>query len=78
MRAGPEIGPTDPTGRSSGRDHTPFNGFARGDRNVTFAVCQPWCGRLLTRGASNMTEALANDILQFDIEQGVAVVDAAE
>jgi hypothetical protein len=32
----------------------------------------------LTRGASNMTEALANDILQFDIEQGVAVVDAAE
>jgi hypothetical protein len=26
----------------------------------TFAVCQPWCGRRLTRGASNMTEVLAS------------------
>ena len=34
MGAGPEIGPTDPTGRSSGRDHSPFNGLARGDRNI--------------------------------------------
>src|ERR1019366_7312152 len=24
----PEIGPTDPTGRSCGRDHSPFNWFA--------------------------------------------------
>jgi len=59
MGAGPEIGPTDPTGRSCGRDHSSFNWF-RGDRNITFAVCQPWCGRRLTRGASNMTEALAS------------------
>src|ERR1700754_1550926 len=58
MGAGPEIGPSDPTGRSCGRDHSSFNWF-RGDRNITFAVCQPWCGRKLTRGASNMTEALA-------------------
>jgi len=36
MGAGPEIGPTDPTGRSSGRDHSSFNGLARGDRNITF------------------------------------------
>jgi len=41
MGAGPEIGPTDPTGRSSSRDHSPFNGLARGDRNITFAVLQP-------------------------------------
>src|SRR6202048_4411819 len=58
MGAGPEIGPTDPTGRSCGRDHSSFNWF-RGDSNITFAVCQPWCGRRLTREASNMTEALA-------------------
>src|ERR1700730_16527674 len=45
-------------GRSCGRYHSSFNWF-RGDRNITFAVCQPWCGRRLTRGASNMTEALA-------------------
>jgi hypothetical protein len=38
--AGPEIGPTDPTGRSSGRDHRLFNGLARGDHNITFAVRQ--------------------------------------
>src|SRR5882757_7521046 len=37
----------------------PFQ-LVRGDRNITFAVCQPWCGRRLTRGASNMTEALAS------------------
>ena len=60
MGAGPEIGPTDLTGRSSGRDHSPFNRLARGDRNITFAVCPPYCGRRLTRGASNMTEALAS------------------
>ena len=36
MGAEPEIGPTDPTGRSSGRDHSSFNGLARGDRNITF------------------------------------------
>src|SRR5437868_8993392 len=46
----PRSGPTDPTARSSGRDHRPFNGLARGDRNITFAVCQPWCGRGLARG----------------------------
>jgi hypothetical protein len=23
------------------RDHSPFDGLACGDRNVTFAVCQP-------------------------------------
>src|ERR1700730_16368982 len=28
MGAGPESGPTDPTGRSCGRDHGPFNWFA--------------------------------------------------
>jgi hypothetical protein len=28
-------------GRSSGRDHSPFNGLARGDRNITFAVQAP-------------------------------------
>src|SRR5258708_12785421 len=28
MGAGPESGPTDPTGRSCGRDHSPFNWFA--------------------------------------------------
>src|SRR6202051_3109833 len=28
MGAGPEIGPTDPTGRNCGRDHSPFNWFA--------------------------------------------------
>src|SRR6202023_2566565 len=28
MGAGPESGPTDPTGRSCGRDHRPFNWFA--------------------------------------------------
>ena len=49
MGAGPEIGPTDPTGRSGGRDHRSFNGLARGDRNITFDT-----------GASNMTEALAS------------------
>src|ERR1700716_2981102 len=38
MGAGPKTGPTDPTGRSSGRDHSPFNGWASGDRNITFAV----------------------------------------
>jgi hypothetical protein len=38
--AGPEIGLTDPTGRSSGSDHGLFSGLARGDRNITFAVCQ--------------------------------------
>jgi Nucleotidyl transferase AbiEii toxin, Type IV TA system len=27
MGAGPEIGPTDPTGRSSGRDHGHFTGY---------------------------------------------------
>ena len=41
MGAGPVIGPTDPTGRSSGRDHSPFNGLARGDRDITFAVQAP-------------------------------------
>src|SRR4051812_16817778 len=29
----PEIGPTDSTGRSSCRDHSSFNGLARGDSN---------------------------------------------
>jgi hypothetical protein len=38
MGAGREIDPTDPTGRSSGRDHRPFKGLARGDRNITFPV----------------------------------------
>jgi len=38
--AGPEIGPPDPTGHSSDRDHGLFNGLARGDRNITFAVFQ--------------------------------------
>src|ERR1700674_4002210 len=36
LGAGPEIGPTDPTGLSAGRDHWSFNGLARGDRNITF------------------------------------------
>src|SRR5262245_13952902 len=45
--------------RSSGRDDSPFNGLASGDRNIPFAVYQPWCGRRLTRGVSNMTEALS-------------------
>src|SRR5277367_1465304 len=44
----------------STRNHSPFNGLARGDHNITFTVCQPQCGRRLTRGASNVTEALAS------------------
>ena len=61
MGAGPEIGPTDPTGRSSGRDHSPFKGLARGDRNINFSqFASSQCGRRLTQGASNMTEALAS------------------
>ena len=32
--ADPRSAPTDPTGRSSGRDHRPLNGLARGDRNT--------------------------------------------
>ena len=44
----------------STRNHSPFNGLARGDHNITFTVCQPRCGRRLTRGASNVTEALAS------------------
>src|SRR5262245_17185656 len=50
MGAGPEIGPR----RSSGRDDSPFNGLASGDRKIPFAACQTWCGRRLTRGVSNM------------------------
>src|SRR5271163_150417 len=44
----------------STRNRSPFNGLARGDHNITFTVCQPQCGRRLTRGASNVTEALAS------------------
>jgi 4a-hydroxytetrahydrobiopterin dehydratase len=57
MDAGPEIGPTDPTGRSGGRDHRPFKDLAR---NVTFGFASVKCGRRLTRGASDMIEALAS------------------
>jgi hypothetical protein len=28
-------------GRSSARNHSPFNGLARGDRDITFAVQAP-------------------------------------
>ena len=37
----PDQGSAHPTRRSSGRDYRPFNGLARGGRNITFAVCQP-------------------------------------
>jgi hypothetical protein len=60
MDAGPEIGPTDPTGRSGARDHRPFKDLARGDRNITFGFASVKCWRRLTRGASNMIEALAS------------------
>jgi 4a-hydroxytetrahydrobiopterin dehydratase len=60
MNAGPEIVPTDPTGRSGGGDHRPFKDLARGDRNITFGFASVKCGRRLTRGASNMIEALAS------------------
>jgi Pterin 4 alpha carbinolamine dehydratase len=60
MDAGPEIGPTNPSGRSGGRDHRPFKDLARGDRNITFGFASVKCGRRLTRGASNMIEALAS------------------
>jgi hypothetical protein len=48
--ADPRSAQLDPTGRSSGRDHRPFNASACGDRDVSFSVCQPSCGRRLTRG----------------------------
>src|ERR1700724_902291 len=35
--AGPEIGPTDPTGRSRGRDHSPFNWFVADSRAIRAA-----------------------------------------
>src|SRR5258705_5009161 len=34
----PRLAQTDPTGRSSGRDHSPFNGLARGGRHITFEL----------------------------------------
>ena len=35
IAGGPKIGETDPTGRSGGRDPSPFKGLVRGDRNIT-------------------------------------------
>jgi 4a-hydroxytetrahydrobiopterin dehydratase len=53
--AEPEIGPTDPTGRSSGAVITvPFMAWLAEIATSTFR------GRRLTQGASNMTEALAS------------------
>src|SRR5208283_2489051 len=39
-------------------DQSPSKGLAHGDRNI--AVRRPRCGRRLTRGVSNVTEALAS------------------
>src|SRR3984893_12073552 len=58
MGAGPEIGPIDPTGRSCGRDHSPFNWFA--EIATSLSQFASLGGRRLTRGASNMIGALAS------------------
>ena len=35
-------------GAGNGGNRSPSYGLARGDRNVTFVDCQPWCGQRLT------------------------------
>jgi len=57
----PDFHPPDPIGRSSSRDHGPFTGLSRGDRNITFGVTrsirliddsqnlEPWCDIAPTR-----------------------------
>ena len=60
MSAGPEVGLTDPTARSNGRDHSRSMAWLAEIATSLSQVASGWCGRRLTKGVSNMTDALAN------------------